>query len=591
MAEEDELLNPEAGENYMLREAIDALRQGDRSRARDLLTRLLKADQKNATYWVWMSAAVDSQKERIYCLQSALKIDPTSAAARRGLILLGTLPPAPDVPPFPLNHPRSWEQAFQLPSTHVERPGGWANPFVRLIALIGASALVIALFVGGYSLFGSIASRPEVYVTPTHRPTFTLTLTPSLTPLVRTATPTFLGPTPLAYFLPATYTKTPLYVLTEHPVLTSSSFDAGLRFLAAGQYETARVQFEQVLDSEPQAVDAWYFIGETYRLEENYDNARSAYQEAINLNSGFAPAFVGRALANLGLNPKADVLADFDNAVALDAQYPDAYIQRGAYLVAHGQPAVAVRDLQIAIELSPESGVAWMGLAQAQMAAGDGQAALESALHANQLDLTLVPVYLTLAQAYIATGHSELAVAVLQTYTIYEPDEVSAFLALGTAYNAAGDYQEAVGVLSRYLDSYPRDAEAYFQRGLAYLNLDSPNLAEADFKKAVGYDPLDFDSQLGLARAYFDQGKPRDAYVQAETKALPLAHTDLTKAQVYYWSATFLEEIGDATSLQAAKNNWNKLVALPVDVMPAEWLTAAWEHLGITPTFTPTRTP
>jgi Tfp pilus assembly protein PilF len=76
MADIEDPFAEESGENTMLREAVNALRLGDRTRARDLLTRLLKTDQKNATYWVWLSAVVDSQKERLYCLQRALEADP-----------------------------------------------------------------------------------------------------------------------------------------------------------------------------------------------------------------------------------------------------------------------------------------------------------------------------------------------------------------------------------------------------------------------------------------------------------------------------------------------------------------------------------
>ncbi|HEY5271581.1 MAG TPA: hypothetical protein VII97_14690 [Anaerolineales bacterium] len=90
-------------------------------------------------------------------------------------------------------------------------------------------------------------------------------------------------------------------------------------------------------------------------------------------------------------------------------------------------------------------------------------------------------------------------------------------------------------------------------------------------RETIDYDPFDFDSHFGLARAYFMQDKPGDAYIQAEQKALPLAHTDGTKAQVYYWEALFLEAIGDPTSDIGARNNWYRLIALPADVMPEAW--------------------
>lgn len=578
---EEELYPEETGENTMLREAVDALRQGDRARARDLLTRLLKTDQKNPTYWVWLSAAVDSPKERIYCLQTALQADHQNAAAKRGLILLGALPPDDSVTPFPVNRPRLWEE--KLTPLPVEKTHGWANPLTRTFMIFGIAMAALALFVGGYMLWPRGASV-GLFRTPTRRPTITITLTPSATPVIRTATPTFLGPTPLAYFLDKTYTPTPLYVLTEHPIITNETFRAGLRFLANGDYETARVQFDLVLDNEPDAADVLYYYGETYRAEGDYRTARDYYQEAINADTGFAPAFVGRARANLGINPDADVSEDLNNAISLDSQYAEAYLERGVYRL-RTNPSAAESDLETATELTPGSALAWMYLAEAQLALSKNDEALASALRANQLDLTLVPNYLTMARAYIATGQTDMAVGVLQTYTIYEPSDAGAFLQLGQAYNAAGEYQMAVDVLNKAIDADRRNPEAFYHRGYANLLLGNANLAEADFKMAVGLDPFDFNAHLGLARAYYLRGLPGDAYIQAETNVIPLAESDWEKAQVYYWQSIFLNEMDDEIGERAS---WYRLLALPADVMPEEWRNEAYLQLNITPTFTPT---
>ncbi|MGD8864326.1 MAG: hypothetical protein PVI81_01920, partial [Anaerolineales bacterium] len=77
-----------------LTEAIAAARVGNRLKAREILSRLLRSDSSNAEYWIWMSAVVDSPKERVYCLESALKIDPTNRAAMRGLVILGAREPS-----------------------------------------------------------------------------------------------------------------------------------------------------------------------------------------------------------------------------------------------------------------------------------------------------------------------------------------------------------------------------------------------------------------------------------------------------------------------------------------------------------------
>ena len=572
----------------MLREAIEALRRGDRAHARDLLTRLLKTDQKNAQYWVWLSATVDTQKERLYCLQMAIQLDPQNAAAKRGLILFGALPPDESVPPFPVNRSRPWEQEMAIPQEPREMTRGWANPITRVFIVLGIAVAVIGLFIGGFMLWkGTHTTKAHPTYTPTHKPTFTNTFTPSKTPAVRSATPTFLGATPLWMFLDKTYTPTPLYVVTQHPVTSDSAFKAGLRFLGGKDYKNALVLFQQVENLEPNSPDVYYYIAEIYRAQGSYRAAKDEYQKAINKDPNFAPAFLGRARINLDLNPDADVISDLDEAIILDPHFAEAYIERGKYQLSTN-PTDAKSDFQAAVEISPDSALAHLYLANAELSLGENYAALASAQRANQLDMTLVPVYLALAQAYIATGQSEQAVGALQTYSIYEPDDTSAFLALGTAYNAAGEYQLAINILNKAIDADRKNAEAYYQRGFAYLSLEKASLAESDFKAAVAYDPRDFDSQIDLARALYMQDKPGDAYMQAYTNALPLAKMDTSKAQVYYWEAIFLEGIKNQAGADLC---WTQLIGLPVDTMPAEWRTQAFEHLKITPTFTKTIAP
>ena len=82
-----DMLPPEATqEELMLEQAIKSIREAKFAEAKDLLTRLLRTDQNNANYWVWMSAAMETQKERLYCLQMAYRMDPQNQAARRGLV-------------------------------------------------------------------------------------------------------------------------------------------------------------------------------------------------------------------------------------------------------------------------------------------------------------------------------------------------------------------------------------------------------------------------------------------------------------------------------------------------------------------------
>ena len=127
-----------------LTEAIAAARAGDRSHARELLSKLLRADSANPEYWIWMSSVVDSEREKIYCLESALKLDPSNRAALRGLVILGARNPEEDELASAVKIARR-----QTASTAVARPAargeGFRFPW-RLVVL-----LVLGLFgVGAY---------------------------------------------------------------------------------------------------------------------------------------------------------------------------------------------------------------------------------------------------------------------------------------------------------------------------------------------------------------------------------------------------------------------------------------------------------
>ncbi len=72
---------------------MNAIAQGQRGRARDLLTRLLRENQSDAQGWLWMSSVVESLSERIFCLEKVLKLEPKNNTAKRGLVLLGARSP------------------------------------------------------------------------------------------------------------------------------------------------------------------------------------------------------------------------------------------------------------------------------------------------------------------------------------------------------------------------------------------------------------------------------------------------------------------------------------------------------------------
>jgi tetratricopeptide (TPR) repeat protein len=581
-------------EEQMLQQAIEALRRGDRATAKGLLTGLLKTDQNNATYWVWMSAAMETQKERIYCLQTALKIDPNNVAAKRGLVMHGALPPDDSIPPFPLNRPRPWEDKVTV-AGEEDRPRGFkglmANPFVRLGTIIFVGILLLGLTIFGFNRAQRLIPAPTRTPGPSPTYTVTVTLLPTPTPFVRTPTPTFVGPTPLEAMLVATYTATPLYINTPHPL--AEAYRAGIRYFDAGDYKNTVQMMDQVIAIEPGAGDAFYYKGLSYLKLEEYANAAKYFEAGTQAQPGFAPNYAGYASARVEQSRRATVLDDLAKAMELDPDFLDSYLVRAHYYLLNDDPESARSDAQTAIALAPDSPLGYIALAEADLALRENADALEASKTANTLDSTNLDVYRLLGLAYAATDQPEKAVGPLQTYTLYRSADPQAFLLLGDAYYAASDYQGAVTAYTRALALDEKLGAAYAKRGLAYLALGEADKSIEDLNTAKLYLPNTLDANLMLAQALILKGEPNNAYVLL-LQAEKLVESDSDRANYLYWRALSLEGFDE---LEAAANDWEALLVLPTDAVPASIRLEAQQRLlkihTPTPTITrtPTRTP
>jgi len=364
----------------MYQEALDAIRQGQRVRAKDLLTRLLSSDSSRSDYWLWMSTLVDTHNERVFCLESALRADPSSEAARRGLIILGARTAGPEVKPVPPIR-RNWQKDLdkgpELPQPFFRR--FWDNPILRLFLFISGTVLLIGLVL--VAIYGIQMQRDEVAMFrvspfPSRTPQDTETPTPTLTPIPLPSTP-FIGPTPLWMYLTETYTPVPIYINTPHQVV--EAYRIGINAYENNQIEQMLDYMQQAVTFSPNDPDLHYYVGEAHRLLGDFEPAIAAFEQGIEVNPYFAPNYLGRALANLGINENSVVDDDLGQAILLDPYYTDAYLTRAAYRVFHGEPETALEDLNIAEIIFPGKPMIYVLTAQAYLELGDYTIALQNA--------------------------------------------------------------------------------------------------------------------------------------------------------------------------------------------------------------------
>jgi tetratricopeptide (TPR) repeat protein len=572
--------------DILFQEAVEALHNGDRTRAKDLLTRLLKVDQNNANYWVWMSAAVETTKERIYCLQTALRIDPENASAKRGMVLLGAAPPDENIQPFAVNRPRAWEEELKLahekPKEHKPL---LSRPMVRLAGLgflgLIACGLVVFLFI--------LPRTPRLARAPTNTPgpSPTYTLTPTFINATAPATPTYIGPTPLWALLPATYTPTPFFLPSLDDPQLSEIMRAIKLAYGRGQWEEMRTYIQQGIAIRPDVPDFYYLLGESYRFEEKYGEALDAYTKALEIQN-FGPAHLGLARIALAQDENADILSELDQAIAAAPDLTEAYLLRAEYKLNHNDPQSALADVDTAKSISPDSALVYLEYSRIYLALGDPENAVQYARRANELDITMLPVYLALGEAYIANNQPGEAAKALETYQLYAPEDPASYFELGKLHYLAGEYEQALEDLDKSI-AYKNDPKARLYHGLTLVELGRGSEAVFELDHVLDFFPDSFIANLGMVRALYLDGKFGSAYLRAD-HALTLAETDEQKAQVYYWRAKSYDQLPD--HLADAKRDWEALLAMPETSMPSAWRREAQQRLATmnTPSVTPTIT-
>jgi tetratricopeptide (TPR) repeat protein len=577
-------------EDKMFNEALDAISKGQRSRARDLLTRLLRADQANHQYWLSLSSVVETTNERIYCLESVLKLDPENKAAQRGLVLLGARPAGENVVPVP-PFLRKWAVVSdddRIPGTRLQRFA--QNPFVLVPAILGAGVLLVGLILLGF--FG-LSQKPDeivihrVTITPGLQPTFTSTPSPmpTSTVVIKTPTPPVNGKVPLWTLLDATYTPAPFYVNTPHVI--NSAYREGLRAYQRGNYQQMLRYMLQAYDNEKNKADILFYVGEAHRLLEDYLKARDAYDRAVKLDPEFAPAHLGAALVKMVTHPSTDLRKDFDRAVELDPEYGEAYLARASYLISRKEIEAALVDLEAAEELVPYSPLIYLYRAQAYLQLEEYELALDYAEEAYRKDVTEIQVYLVMGQALLANQEPQKALDFLNVFTNFQKKDPAAWLNKGMAlYQIGQDYEKAIEAFDNALAIDDSLTDLHYFKAISLLEIGSIQSAVNVLVEALKQDRESFKLNLALVRGLLESNRPVDASNHANL-TVRYAETELEKAEAFYWLAITKEA---AKQPREAVKAWDSLLELSDENLPEEWISTAIQRLAVLRTATPTVT-
>lgn len=547
----------ESSSDTMLTEAIAAVRSGDNTHARELLTRLLRVDSSNPEYWLWLSTVVESERERNYCLQSVLKQDPTNRAALRGLAILGAKQPSDieltsilEIPHRKIDPPTR--------TSPINIPGGkWIMLAAPIAALVVIVLFVSFLFRPRTTSVAPTLPPPSPTLSPTPVATATHTPVPIESVLIRTPIPTELSGTPLAIFAGVSPTETPFWGVTPNPIY--EAYTSSVAAFMRGEYQKSIDYMEQVLKTDDKLSDAYFIRAEAYRNLGLLAEAEQEYQLALQYNPTLAAAHLGLARIQMISNP--DVLSEeFDLAISYDPKLLPAYLEKAEFLVSEARWGALEQLSRSGLRAGVRSPLLQLHEGRARYYLGRYEEALDSILLATSNDASILDAYYLQGVTLIALARYEQSLSPLETYNAYASGNFHGWNAIGVAYYNLDNFVEAESAFSYVLILDEMNFMALFNRGLLYMDLGRYEEASADFEKAKEVNPQSDALEFARAEGYFaleeDQAALEALEVIFERSLDPKLVADAYALQAVYYVNQTPPYISEAIS------NWEIILQL-----------------------------
>jgi eukaryotic-like serine/threonine-protein kinase len=284
-------------------------------------------------------------------------------------------------------------------------------------------------------------------------------------------------------------------------------------------------------DTQPAAYEA-YIRGRGYLQEyeepENIDSAIKEFQQAVQIDSSYAPAYAGLGEAywigyqqlNRGNDWLNQASENCKKALALNPRLADAQTCLGNVSFGTGKYEEAVALYQRALELDPDSEYALGQLADAYQKLNN----LGSAEAAYKKAIALRPnywgVYSGLGAFYAGQARYAEAADMYRKVVALAPDNYRGHSNLGGIYLLQGHYQEAISELNRSIELQP-NALAYSNLGTAYFALRRFADAAESFQQAAKFDDRNWINWGNLGDAlYWTLGRRQEAKKPYQTAIL-----------------------------------------------------------------------
>lgn len=567
------------------RQGIAAAKAGQNDQARTLLQQSIRLEPDNEAAWIWLASIARDQRERLFCFQKLLEINPNNETALNALRAMNITPqqlqaqaapqqqaesPAvqlrPGVPvPDPQRLAAAQQQVdeiireYQLAPDRIEgvewvrktrgRAGERDSLYLRLYVMSGSLGILAAIIIIGGLIVWNTPSLRGIVFAPTWTPTFTPTLTPTNTPgFTPTPSPTpelTLTPSPtIDPEIPEGRIDAQPVPTRIYPEVVNRRLSDAVALMNRGEYAVALPTLVREREAAALSFDAqpYYFEALALLGAGDPDTAMDRLQEAEGrLSEARDPSF--KPLIDAGF---AQVF------LALAEQAFEENATSRAFDMLDG---VEIRA-RSAIEADPLLVPAHLALAQRYEMENQYRDALEvlnEALAHPQLKSN-VNLIVERGKVYFQQGDLDQAAQEAYTALYIDPTVEEAYLLQIQTALEKGDPGLAVIYAQNYLFFYPGSSEGYRLLGDARVEEGNTDLALLAYNQALAAEsttPATVPALLARGNIYNQQRRYDLAY-QDYARAFSLTNDPNVQAkrmEAAYLSGNYAVALADAEDL------------------------------------------
>lgn len=305
-------------------------------------------------------------------------------------------------------------------------------------------------------------------------------------------------------------------VIVRQPENVVLRYNLGRAYVAKGDVDQARIQFQEAIKYRPDYIPARIAIAQLYMAKNEFTKALQAAEEILQYDSSNLTGRMIRTGARMGLGDRPTARQELSQLLMLSPDYPDALFQMGVLNYQEKRYDDAIANFERMQKVAPNDPRGLIGKVQTMQ----GLKKFDEAIRLLQDDLKANPqrsfYRLALANTAVEAQQYDLAIGEYRKLLEKNPKNFDVQIRLAETVRRKGDMKLSITEFQKAKELNPNDAAAYVHLALLYEGDGRPQEAKPLYEQILKLEP---DNAVALNNLAFNLAEYGGDLDQALTMA------------------------------------------------------------------------